>query len=99
MTLLLYAALYAAAFALVWALSRIPMGDGLHFIVTLVAGIGCLFGPIVVYSWISLNHTKRTVEAVGRQWCAENDTEFLNSEIWKNHFVVVYRQGGQKHRK
>ena len=61
--------------------------------------ITLLFLPIFIYSVIDLKLSQRAVNLVGESWCLENKVDFKKTEIYKNHFSLIYLDGQKKLRK
>lgn len=88
MALITFVGLYAIAF---FALGAFQV-DQLSYAVRVAFALAFLFLPILVYSSIDRAMTRRAVSRVGRQWCAENDAEFLRVDQFSTHFSLVHRR-------
>ena len=80
-------------------ISSAPLNSVFGLLITIAGGIGALVIPIIVYSILDFNLTKRAVEKNGRKWCEENNTEYIKTEMFKNHFALVYKDNSSKKRK
>ncbi len=99
MALLLIASLYALVWFVFSLLVPIDMSNGVRLAFNIVGGISALVLPIVIYSFIDFYLSRRTVQNIGKEWCKENDKEYIKVDMFKNHFALVYKQNGKKERK
>lgn len=99
MALLIIVALYSLMFLFIKALAPLEMSNEVRLAFNLVGGIGALILPVVIYSLIDSKLTRRAVNLVGKNWCQEHNVEFNKVEMHKNHFALIYQDGGNKIRK
>lgn len=97
MALALFLAIAAAIWGLVFVLPQ-PDSAGLLLTFQFIASIVLLFGPIIVFSIVATALNRRAITAVGIERCTERGLELVKVEMHKNHFTLVYRDGGQKQR-
>lgn len=99
MALLIIAALYGLMFFLIKILVPLEMSNEARLAFNIIGGIGALILPIVIYSLIDSTLTQRAVNAIGKNWCNQNNVEFKKIETYKSHFALIYQEAGKKARR